>query len=66
MADWRSVWRAPSDDWTDGALVDHMQVTAMGYNTRALDLKHLTDAREALQRRFDELRKQIAELKPKD
>jgi hypothetical protein len=43
-----------------------MQVTAMGYNTRALDLKHLTDAREALQRRFDELRKQIAELKPKD
>lgn len=66
MADWRSVWRAPSDDWADDDLVGHMVATAMGYMTKALDETHMKLARQALMERMRNLREQAAQAKPKD
>jgi hypothetical protein len=66
MADWRSVWREPQDDWGDDDLVGHMVATAMGYMTKALDETHMKLARQALMQRMRKLREQAAQAKPKD
>lgn len=66
MADWRSVWREPQDDWGDDDLVGHMVATAMGYMTKALDETHMKLARQALMQRMRNLREQAAQAKSKD
>jgi hypothetical protein len=66
MADWRSVWREPQDDWGDDDLVGHMVATAMGYMTKALDETHMKLARQALMQRMRNLREQAAQANPKD
>ena len=66
MADWRSVWREPQNDWGDDDLVGHMVATAMGYMTKALDETHMKLARQALMERMRNLREQAAQAKPKD